>query len=314
MLALTAATKLGAQQLTDAAIVQQFCPQSLIDEWSQQHPGSQLNRKSDYALVDLDGTGALSYIAAAYTNGIGGWVRLLRLQGNGAVLAAEPSVPAMGGLEPFVSLVDIDGDGKYEILATFSSNGGYFSAWLFKWTGATLQLISPVDSSGPGYPYTLVSNVSFADLDGDGILELIGGPGNLTPGDLERLNGADPVQKQEVYKLVAGAYQPSAVYYYLSPFLRQTGPPQTTTETFAVDTPGANWVLTISNGLAPSPLGPATSADVYLNGVLVVGPSSFNPNVKVITVPVTLQATNTISVTLRGAPNTGFTIAIGKQQ
>jgi hypothetical protein len=314
MLALTAATKLGAQQPALDSIVDHFFPQSLIELWNNHSPDSP-PKSSAYKLVALDGAGSPNYIAAAYDVGGAGAFRLLKLNGNNATLVAAPDV-SMNGFSPTVSLIDVDGDGKSEILVEFTTNGATRPAWIFQWANGALREITPDDDA-----FSEGEETNFADLDGDGVLELIEAPPHVKYGDLARLNGTKPIRIWTTYRLTGGTYQPSAQYFWIEPFIRVGGAPETSTSTFVVDSPGTNFVLKISNGAnarsviegQPFRVDPATSADVYLNGVLVVGPSSFNPNVKVITVPVTLQATNTISVTLRGAPNTGFTIAIGKQ-
>ncbi len=61
-------------------------------------------------------------------------------------------------------------------------------------------------------------------------------------------------------------------------------------------------------GLQNSQTELVSSSVVTINGVQVLGPSNFNQNVSEVDVPVTLQASNTISVQVRGQP--GGTLAI----
>ncbi len=52
------------------------------------------------------------------------------------------------------------------------------------------------------------------------------------------------------------------------------------------------------------------SSEIFLNGVLVAGPSNFNQNVNVLSIPVTVQAQNTLTVELRGKPGGQVTLRI----
>ncbi|HEY0144320.1 MAG TPA: hypothetical protein VGF48_25770 [Thermoanaerobaculia bacterium] len=93
----------------------------------------------------------------------------------------------------------------------------------------------------------------------------------------------------------------------VSPFFRVEGQPQTTSETFLAH-PGA-YVLRIVNGDAAG-ANLASSAVVKLNGDTVAGPSAFNQQARVIEIPVTLAAENTLSAELRGAPGSKILIVL----
>src|SRR2546428_13907313 len=82
---------------------------------------------------------------------------------------------------------------------------------------------------------------------------------------------------------------------------RTTGAPNVFDFTFGVFNPSLPYTLRIdSDGIA--------SAIVTINGAQVVGPSDFNPGVKLILRSVTIHASNTLHVDLRSEPGTQVTI------
>src|SRR5438876_7345720 len=92
-------------------------------------------------------------------------------------------------------------------------------------------------------------------------------------------------------------------------YVRTTGAPVTVTDTFAVLNPSTQYTLKAFNGgLQNTQTELVSSSVVTINGVQVLGPSDFNQNVSEVDVPVTLQASNTVSVQVRGQP--GGTLAI----
>jgi len=57
-----------------------------------------------------------------------------------------------------------------------------------------------------------------------------------------------------------------------------------------------------------------SSSQIYLNGALIIGTSNFNQNVQSLSFPVILQASNTLTVELRGKPGGQLSIEISKDQ
>src|SRR6185436_9112996 len=74
---------------------------------------------------------------------------------------------------------------------------------------------------------------------------------------------------------------------------------------------GTAFTLRIDNGGSHGQFGRVSSAVVTLNGTVVVGPNDFNQQVAVIQKRVALHHANFISVELRSAPGSGFTLQIG---
>src|SRR6266853_2165735 len=92
-------------------------------------------------------------------------------------------------------------------------------------------------------------------------------------------------------------------------YVRGTGAPVTVTDTFTVLNPSTQYTLKAFNGgLENTQTELVSSSIVTINGVQVLGPSNFNQHVSEVDVPVILQASNTISVQVRGRP--GGTLAI----
>lgn len=94
-------------------------------------------------------------------------------------------------------------------------------------------------------------------------------------------------------------------------YTRGTGAPVTVANNFSVLNPNTQYTLKAFNGgLQDSQTELVSSGLVTVNGVQVIGPSNFNQNVTEVDVPVTLQASNTISVQVRGQPGGVLTIQI----
>ncbi len=86
-------------------------------------------------------------------------------------------------------------------------------------------------------------------------------------------------------------------------YVRDTGAPVTVTDTFSVFNPNAPYTLHVQN------LGVA-SAVIFVNGVQVLGPSDFDPNVTSIDRAVGLGTSNEIDVQLRSKPDASLVISI----
>lgn len=94
-------------------------------------------------------------------------------------------------------------------------------------------------------------------------------------------------------------------------YARNTGDPVTVTSSFSVLNPNTQYTLKAFNGgLQDATTELVSSGFVTVNGVQVLGPNNFNQNVTEVDVPVTLQASNTISVQVRGKPGGLLTIEI----
>lgn len=160
---------------TDEQIVQQFFPQRLIDESGDDFAkgGPPPFQTFDFAAADLNGTGNADFIVAVYSNGFSGVIRVLQKQNDAFQLVDEPDIPSMGGDFPEVRLLDLNNDERPEVIASFASARGPTEDWVFKWDGTELSLFGPTEIDALGITHTLLSDASFIDLNGDGVVEII---------------------------------------------------------------------------------------------------------------------------------------------
>jgi hypothetical protein len=96
-------------------------------------------------------------------------------------------------------------------------------------------------------------------------------------------------------------------------FTRSTGKPVTIQKTIAVTNPAASYHLAIVNGGLQdnTQLGKSVSAGtIYWNGSQIAGPSNFNQQRPMLTLPVTAQAINTLTVELHGKPGGSITVQL----
>lgn len=92
---------------------------------------------------------------------------------------------------------------------------------------------------------------------------------------------------------------------------RETGDPVTVVDQFSVLNPSAEFTLRIYNGgLVDGEFEKVSSSVIKLNGVQIVGPDEFNQNVSLLEKPVSLLASNELSVEVRGKPGGAITLEI----
>lgn len=270
-------------------IVEQFFPQRLIDESEAdfQQGGLEPFRASAFELADLNGTGTANYIVAAYINGFRASIRALKLQDGGAVLVAEPSLRLLTGVRPAVELVDIENDGRPEVVIHFSSARASLFDWVFKWTGTDLGLIGPVSVDEHGDVFTALTDSDFFDVDGDGILD-------ITKRSAE-------TQTIKVYRFDGQKFGLAKTLNFFRTFYRHAGTPVLQTAEFEVANPGGGFVLTIINGNREGD-NRLSSGTVKLNGAVVLRPNDLNQQVRKVVRQVTVLANNVLEVELAGKP------------
>jgi hypothetical protein len=281
----------------DQQAVESFYPQWLLDDYytNVQENGAEPFLGVTSATADLAGSGHANYVVAAYTNGFAAAIRVLRREGNGLVVAADPEVAATGIL-PHVEAVNLDATGGDEVIATFSAASGNESVWVFRWDGTSLQSVGPVVLDSDGTPRSTLVNADWLDLDGDGVMEI------YTPRVILPLAEGESVQQAfDVYRWDGQSFVGSGQISYLRRFFRMRGRPETASDSFSAT--AGNHILRIVNG-PPR----VSSAVVTLNGSVVARPQSFGQNVAVIEIPVVLREENQLSVELRGAPGGALTI------
>lgn len=94
-------------------------------------------------------------------------------------------------------------------------------------------------------------------------------------------------------------------------YTRSAGAPVTVADTFTLRNPATQYTLKAFNGgLQDDTTELVSGCVVLINGVQVIGPGNFNKNVSELDVPVTLLASNTISVQVKGKPGGVLAIEI----
>jgi hypothetical protein len=310
-----------AQQNTEEAIVNQYFPQSLIAESTADFNagGPPPFQASDFVVADLDGTEVSNYLVAAYTKGFSAVVRVIKRQGTSGSVVAEPSLPLMGGVYPFVTLVDLEGNGRPAVVVTLTSAAGFDADWVFNWDGTNLNLIGPSQVGADRNAATLLGDAAFVDLNGNGILDIVN-----PPEPIGLSTGAFNSEPFTVFALSGGTYVPTSVAFnFFETFARAKGEPATITKSFSTANPGAAYVMTIATGdvvrtgryhddhWRHDGRERIEAAEIWLNGVEVVHLSDFEQIPRVLKVPVSLDSSNTISVRLFGTPGAQLTIGIG---
>jgi hypothetical protein len=278
----------------DDAAVAAFFPQALTDlALSRNANPADVQRDFGYAAVSLEGAGAPRLIVAAYTDYITAAVLVLRKNASGqlSVAAAPQFSPVLHGIGPAVSGADIDGDGREEALVWLGDGKRQPSLYVLKWTGMTLVSIGPMNQYGGSDLY----RGDLVDLEGDGKMELLGYTG--PSGYIDQT--APPQDSYAVYELQSGRYAPrenARTPISVERYVRATGQPAIKARKFVVTRAGFQLLVVNGDGGGSR----VSSGTIKLNGVQVVGPNQFGQQVATITVPITVQAVNTIEVQLEG--------------
>ncbi len=140
-------------------------------------PGVQLNGEYPLAAADLDGDSIIDLVVASQTTGtISGALRFLHGLGGGAFGGATTIEPAFD-LRSTIAVGDVDGDGDLDLgvsAATTLSvrlNGGSGN-----FTTALLGTAEAPSGTPFGSPTEPIHRAFFADMNGDGSLDFVGGP------------------------------------------------------------------------------------------------------------------------------------------
>lgn len=93
-------------------------------------------------------------------------------------------------------------------------------------------------------------------------------------------------------------------------YVRNTGMPVTTTDTFSVLNPKTQYTLRLHNGGLNGEFPGNTSTDITVNGVAIISPKDLDPNVPLVEKPLTLKDANQIVVRVQGMPGSGIAVEI----
>lgn len=289
----------SAQTTSDEQVVRNGYPSELIQDFYEFGDPAQSppDWMYDFERADLDGSGNADYIVAAYANSRAGRIRVYKPSSGPAPLA-ESTLREIGGTTPELTLRDLDGDRKPEIIAEYRRMLGT-AAWIYKWMpGNELALFGPTTTDSFGQQHTVLGSPLFEDLDGDGRPEIVVMPIR---------HAEDPALI--VYTLGGGGtYVKSEPRLFYAVYKRQAGEPQDFEDEMRTTKPGA-YVLRIVNGDEQGN-NAITSAEVLVNGKTIFGPNHFKQKTRVLSAPITLGETSTLFVSISGKPGTQMTVSV----
>jgi VCBS repeat protein len=299
-----ASTTIDAQQ-DISAVVAGFYPQSLVDLAARS--GEPFDRNQCYAVFDALPSGAPKTVVAAYTNESSAAIRVLRSNASGGFeIAAEPIEYDLSGEQCQVKLVDLDNDGRNEIFVSFSAMVNDVS-WVFAWDGQQLTNLTPLGASWrSGTKPTRLFRTEIVDVDNDGVKELL-----VNSQYPPRLN--EPSKPDLLFRLVGGQFVEDQPLIGLWAFERLTSTPETSRTLINLPERALGpYTLHVVNGTAGGQFR-ATSAQLWLNGQQILGPSDFGSSVAFIDRPITLDAENELTVRFAGAPGSKMTVILKSQ-
>lgn len=293
-----------AQQLhasTTEGIAKQFFPEALKMIVDQPIPLNE--QRTVFVTGSLDPSGPV-LIVAGYCNGERAGIAVISPAGTPTLLA-EVTPESLIGRRIAIRLIDVNGDQRPEIIARVDQYRGLPGTWVYQWSNGRLNLMGPTSEEVPGDVASELSDATFLDLDGDGIMEVIDHEAGASYGE----NGEATVANEYRVGHVGDATLSTQSLDYFGEFLRNTTTPATTETHFGATNVDQPRELIVINGTGGVKASRVASAIVTLNGSVVVRESDLSINVDRVRVTLPgLAAENTLCVELRGQP--GGTVSI----
>lgn len=258
-------------------------------------------RQQAYVQLTID---TREYVVAAYSTGgsmgTGLGALVLLEHADGAYRVDDAVTRSIGGDDPALRAIDLDADGRPEVIVTFDQGKGGVETWIYRVANGRLVGIGPLNPQHG----SLLLVPEILDLDGKGSMDLVQ--------DLNYGSKRDPKITHAHFALRNGVYVALEPLDYYSTFSRGNGKPVSSTETFTVpaNVLGKPFRLTVSNGMEFGRSARVASGSITVNGVVVSGPSDFSESRAVWSVPIMLSEQNAISVTLGGKPGGCIAVAI----
>jgi len=245
-----------------------------------------------FARADLNRTGNGDFVVAVY-GGDHGIVRVLRPSATGTVGAAEADYPAMGGTFPRLRLVDLNGDGSPEIVASYATAAGSEETWILRWATNQLSLAGPATVAGrQAVVHSGLAMVDFFELDGDGIPEIV---------EFDR-NGDQILKRQ-----ADGTYtRTGEQVVYVNRYERHTTEPELFTGVFQAL---AGQTLKVKMVFAPGSPAPP-QGDLYINGQLVFDHPVFMKGCWAVEASVTAEDVNEVESMLDGPVGAAVNVVV----
>jgi hypothetical protein len=278
-----------------------------------------------------DGTPQL--VAAAYTNGVFGHVRMLSVDSQtlqvSVIADVDPSQYLLAGAGCQVALVDLSGTSGNGALSNVLQidfpglSGQGTASWFFRWDGTKFINLGPTTPVLGASPDTLLYLASPMDLDHNGVLQIVSlGDGDLHPDEdtgiwnlpthlVWSFNGTSFVQERNLVELATFSRSEGAPAPVLTNIIPDTCDQPECSE-FELANPASSYILKIINGDADGG-NRASSGHVLLNNIEIVSPSDLSQKVEFIAKPVTLLRKNTLYATLEGKPGSTISVTIEPQ-
>lgn len=275
-----------------------------------------------------DGTPQL--VAAAYTNGAFGHLRMLSVDSQTlqVTVLADVSKPhyLLAGAGCRMDLVDLSGTSGSKSLSKvlqidFPGLSGRGSAtWFFEWDGDKFINLGPIKAAHKLPPDSLLYMAYPLDLDHSGPFEIVSlGDGDLQP---DPTTGIWNLPTKLVWHFNGTSFVQERTLINVTSFTRSEGEPapvltnvtpdtcdQPSCAEFELANPLSSYTLKVINGNADGSHR-VSSGHVLLNNVEVVSPSDLSQQVEFVSKPVTLLQKNTLYVSLDSKPHGTIIITI----
>jgi hypothetical protein len=299
---------------TDRQIAMTFYPTRLDADFRENHsPSVSPTQIATPLRVDLDHTGNADYLAVIYSNGFTAALRVIK--GNSlqtAMLVIESGDQTMGGRgRPALYATDIDNDGTPELVVEFSR-----ATWIYQYhtDSCTLTLFGPTRAT-PSGPTSDLGEVSFVDVDGDGVLEIIerGLPtAGVTDPDQPIVHAPYTVNKVTP----GGTTTPTEIRpvffdrFSMADATESIPQPPSQIQTRSFSAAPGDYTLRIVNGDQKGYYA-VSSVEIRLNGVTILSSANVTQT-RILTFPVTLLDSNNLTVEIRNDPSSQLSIVIAR--
>lgn len=293
-------------QEEDETIVRNFFPPRLVEEALKFETSEvvETNKTFSFVTADFDLMDKEDYLVAIYSTGFSAAVRVIKKQLPAPRLIAE-SDPSLMLEGPFlkIKVEDLDGDRRPEIIASLSGDQRTMSNWIFKFISPRLVPLGIDKADRRGNIRTLLSNIEFIDVDGDGTKEIISR--NFADNTI-----SPPLAEYATYKFQNGDYAPLKKLNFYSLVTVSQGGTIPAEDSFSVPERSENYTLSVMNGDKDGN-NRVESASIKLNGNIVVSSQDFIAKGPNFAVPVKLENQNAITFEAAGIVGSRFLITLG---